>query len=272
MNHLFFDIECANCDGGKGKICTFGYVITDEEFNELQSEDIIVNPDAPFHLTGRRDKRDITLSYSEEVFKKAPTLPHFWGKIVGLLTTPDTLVWGYATINDVNFLLAEAERYSLDFPDLVYYDVQALYADYKSVNDVMGLERAVGEQGVTVGDDHNSLLDARYTMVVAKAVCENIGLNLCDIIPLSPRVKGEVKGGQKLFSKTPKKARYEEIKSELYKRGVEYGSKTAEEVNKARGTAFDVYKKQKRILHNYVTDNDKSSTIGELLKGFNFEE
>lgn len=272
MNYLFFDIECANCDEGKGKICTFGYVITDEVFNELVCEDIVINPDAPFHLTGRRDKRDITLSYSEEEFKNSPKLPHFWDKIVGLLTRPDTLVWGYATINDINFLLAEADRYCLNFPDLVYYDVQAMYADYKSVNDVMGLERAVGEQGVIVGDDHNSLCDARYTMIVARAISENIGLKLHDIIPLSPRVKGEVKGGEKLFSTTPKKARYEELKAELYKRGVEYGLKTIDEVKKVRESAFDVYKKKKRILHNYVSDDDRSSTIGELLKGFNFEE
>lgn len=272
MNYLFFDIECANCDEGKGKICTFGYLLTDDNFNELNSDDIVINPDAPFHLTGRRDKRDITLSYGEEEFRKAPKLPHFWDKIIGLLTAPDTTVWGYATVNDINFLLAEAERYSLDFPDLVYYDVQAMYADYKSVRDVMGLERAVGEQGVTVGDDHNSLCDARYTMIVARAVSESIGLKLHDIIPLSPRVKGEVKGGEKIFSTTPKKARYEEIRAELYKRGVEYGTKALDEVRKIRDTAFDVYKKQRRILHNWVADDTRSSTIGELLKGFNFEE
>lgn len=272
MNYLFFDIECANCDEGKGKICTFGYLLTDDNFNEIESRDIVINPDAPFHLTGRKDKRDITLSYSEEEFKKAPKLPHFWDKIVGLLTRLDTLVWGYATINDINFLLAEAQRYSLEFPDLVFYDVQAMYADYKSVKDVMGLERAVGEQGVTVGDDHNSLCDARYTMIVARAVAESMGLKLHDIIPLSPRVRGEVKGGEKLLSTTPKKVVYEEIKTKLYKRGVEYGSKSLDEVTKTRDNAFDIYKKQRRILHNWVANDAKSSTIGELLKGFNFEE
>lgn len=272
MNYLFFDIECANCDEGKGKICTFGYVIVDEEFNEIESDDIVINPNAPFHLTGRRDKRDITLSYSEEVFKNAPTLPHFWDRIIGLLLRPDTEVWGYATINDINFLLSESKRYSLDFPDLVYYDVQALYADYKSVKDVMGLERAVGEHGVTVGDDHNSLCDARYTMIVAKAVASSIGLKLHDLKALSPRVKGEVKGGEKLLSTTPKKSVYEELKSRLYLRGVEFGDSSLEKVKEARQTAFDVYKRQKRILHNYVTEDNKSSTIGELLKGFNFEE
>lgn len=28
MNYLFFDIECSNCFGGRGKICEFGYMLT----------------------------------------------------------------------------------------------------------------------------------------------------------------------------------------------------------------------------------------------------
>ena len=39
MKYLFFDIECA--DGGKATICSFGYVITDENFKILRREDKI---------------------------------------------------------------------------------------------------------------------------------------------------------------------------------------------------------------------------------------
>ena len=42
MKYLFFDIECANCFEGKGKICEFGYVLTDEAFNEIESKEIII--------------------------------------------------------------------------------------------------------------------------------------------------------------------------------------------------------------------------------------
>ena len=272
MRYLFFYIECANCDDGKGKICTFGYILCNSDFCELESDDIIINPDAPFHLKGRRDKRDISLSYSEEVFLSAPKLPYFWDRIISFLHQDDTQVWGYATINDINFLLAESNRYGLAFPDLVYYDAQALYADYKSVKDVMGLERAVGEQGVTVGDEHNSLDDARFTMIVAKSVCESMGLNLCDIVPLSPRVKGRVIGGEKSQDHTPKKAIYDKLKQELYSRKVEFGTLDIETVKQNRDKSFHVYSKERRILHNYVTNDTKSSTIGELLKGITFDE
>jgi hypothetical protein len=43
MDYIFFDIECANCFGGRGKICSFGYVITDENFNIRQKNDLIIN-------------------------------------------------------------------------------------------------------------------------------------------------------------------------------------------------------------------------------------
>ena len=42
MEYIFFDIECANCFNGDGKICSFGYVITDRFFNILEKEDIVL--------------------------------------------------------------------------------------------------------------------------------------------------------------------------------------------------------------------------------------
>ena len=40
MKYLFFDIECANCYDGVGKICEFGYVLTDEYFTVLEEESL----------------------------------------------------------------------------------------------------------------------------------------------------------------------------------------------------------------------------------------
>ena len=45
MKFLFFDIECANCFGGVGKIFSFGYVLTDETFHVLERDDILMNPE-----------------------------------------------------------------------------------------------------------------------------------------------------------------------------------------------------------------------------------
>ena len=52
MKYLFFDIECANCFDGTGKICEFGYIQTDEKFNILEEDSIKINPCAPFDKKG----------------------------------------------------------------------------------------------------------------------------------------------------------------------------------------------------------------------------
>jgi hypothetical protein len=73
MKYLFFDCECANCYNHEGKICSFGYVITDEAFHVLEQKDIIINPDAPFdpHVLGQGE-RSIDLAYTPLRFEHAP--------------------------------------------------------------------------------------------------------------------------------------------------------------------------------------------------------
>ena len=47
--YLFFDIECACVFKDTAKICAFGYRLTDEHFNILEKEDILINPKVKFH-------------------------------------------------------------------------------------------------------------------------------------------------------------------------------------------------------------------------------
>ena len=75
MKYLFFDIECA--DGGKATICSFGYVITDMDFNILDHDDILMNPEGRFYLTGRAGRPDVNLAYPIEHFKNAPNFKAF---------------------------------------------------------------------------------------------------------------------------------------------------------------------------------------------------
>lgn len=44
MKYLFFDIECSNCFNGVGKMCEFGYVLTDENFKIIKMDDIPMSP------------------------------------------------------------------------------------------------------------------------------------------------------------------------------------------------------------------------------------
>lgn len=40
MKYLFFDCEFANCFDSREKICEFGYVMVDENFNDLYKDNI----------------------------------------------------------------------------------------------------------------------------------------------------------------------------------------------------------------------------------------
>ena len=51
MKYVFFDIECSNSFVESSKICSFGYVLTDEKFNIIKKEDIFINPSGKFKLS-----------------------------------------------------------------------------------------------------------------------------------------------------------------------------------------------------------------------------
>ena len=44
MKYLFFDIETITAKTINNRIVSFGYVLTDENFNEIFKEDIFINP------------------------------------------------------------------------------------------------------------------------------------------------------------------------------------------------------------------------------------
>ena len=45
MKYLFFDVECASVHRGS-KMCSFGYVLTDENLKIIDSKDIMINPNS----------------------------------------------------------------------------------------------------------------------------------------------------------------------------------------------------------------------------------
>ena len=179
MRYVFFDIECA--DGGKGSICSFGYVVTDEHFHELESADIIVNPDSRFYLAGRSRRPDIILSYSEAEFRRAPKFPAFYSKIKALLEAKDQIVVGHSVQDDVNFLCKSCQRYLLPPLHFCFTDSQSLYASVYGSEGQLGLDRACEIFSIPKPQDvHNSEADARATMLLVKAICENKHISLKD--------------------------------------------------------------------------------------------
>jgi len=177
LRYVFFDIECA--DGGKGSICSFGYVITDEHFQEIESNDLVINPESRFRLAGRSGNPAILFAYTEEEFRKASPFPSFYSKIRALLEREDHLVIGHSVQDDVNFLCKACERYGLPALKFRFLDSQSLYARAFDRNGQIGLDRACEEFSIEKpADVHKSEEDARATMHLVEKICaaEHISL------------------------------------------------------------------------------------------------
>ena len=200
MNYLFFDIECANCDYGNGKICSFGYVKADSSLNVTETKDIIINPKAPFRLRsyGANARVNIELAYPESVFKSAEPFPEHYETISSLLTAPDTLIFGYAPENDAGFLRSEFERYNLPEIEFTFYDVQRLfkYCSEDENQNLISLASACETLGIDPDiANHKSSSDALATAMVLKKLCENCGLTPTELIEKHPLCRGMLKDG-----------------------------------------------------------------------------
>lgn len=189
MRYVFFDIECA--DGGKGSICSFGYVICDENFNEIESDDIVINPDSRFYLVGRSKRPDVILAYSEAEFKKAPLFPHYYARIRALLEAKDQIVLGHSVQDDVSFLCKSCMRYELPALKFEFADSQSLYADYLGQKGQVGLDKACDAFGIAKDHAvHKSEDDARATMHLVREICKAKGHTLFELV-MSCKCRGE---------------------------------------------------------------------------------
>ena len=75
MKLIFFDIECAGVHKTYAKICAFGYVVCDGQFNILEKEDILINPRGRFELTNRKGEKRNNSTLRVFGIQKATVLP-----------------------------------------------------------------------------------------------------------------------------------------------------------------------------------------------------
>ncbi len=188
MKYLFFDIECANCLNGEGKICSFGYVLTDENFNVLKKRDIIINPKAPFLLGNGKNGNGIKLAYPLFRFDWAHTFPYYYQEIRRLLLSKDHFPIGFADDQDINFLLYTCKRYNLPTLYFDYLDVQSLDMVLSSSTQPRGLSFLIESFGLEKGVCHKSDEDALMTMEILSRLVSDSKMNLSKLIKQHPQV------------------------------------------------------------------------------------
>lgn len=204
------------------KICAFGYVLCDEKFNIIVKEDILINPKGKFHLTDGRGEHGLVLPYEYSEFKNYPVFPQVYKKIRALLEDKNNLVFGHATINDVNYLDLETRRFRLPSFEFDYSDSQLMYMT--SVND---FSRQFGLEYITDSLDveftpHRAADDAYATMRVTEALCKKHGCACSEIDKLLEIRRGAIKN-HKIYKPTAKaygeyRAKCQKEKAERAKR------------------------------------------------------
>ncbi|MDE6758419.1 MAG: 3'-5' exonuclease [Clostridia bacterium] len=194
MNYLFFDIECANCFGGNGKICSFGYVLADMNFNIIEQNDILINPASKFHL-GRKGQEEIVLGYDKEEFKKSPKFDFYYDRIKELLESPDVVIFGHSVNNDINFLISECARYKKPYFTFKAYDTQILHRHFMPESQLNGLGKICESFEIEVENLHRSDYDAYLTMRVAKKLCEELHSSMEELLERCPNCYYSVDNG-----------------------------------------------------------------------------
>ena len=190
MKYLFFDIEC--CDGVH--ICEFGYVLTNDKFEILDRDFFLINPERKFNLTGRKDRRDLQLHFSQEEYYNSPLFTEYYGRIKNLIEAKDQLVIGHAISNDAEFLRAACRIYKRPPINFEFYDSQKMYSEFFNNKSSISLENASEKLHLKkVKYLHKSDDDALLTMTLVRSMCELMELPLEQFVLLCSTAKGESK-------------------------------------------------------------------------------
>lgn len=188
MSFLFFDIESAGFFESQSHICSFGYVICDENFNVLHKEDIVMNPESKFEPRLLQPDSDCPLSYSKSYFESQPNFPHFYEKIKNLLTDPECKVIGFASEHDVDFIICACENYKLPQIQFEAFDIRPmLKADF---HETFGLSKWIEFFNIkTPLQAHKSCDDAEMTMLVLQKLCQHEQKSLPQVLEAYARCK-----------------------------------------------------------------------------------
>ena len=215
MNYVFFDVECANCLNGEGKICSLGYVKTDESFTVLKKKDILMNPNAPFLLGNVKTGAGIKLAYPLHRFQQSYPFPHYYDEIKKVLLGDNTMCFGFAVHQDVSYLSYTCKRYQLPILCFPFFDIQEMEKEINHRKDFSGLDHLISEYGLDSFTYHRSDDDALMTMEVMKRLLEQENISVQDALNKYPHASSDTKA---LLKRNEERKKVKEQKRALHER------------------------------------------------------
>lgn len=218
MRYLFFDIECANCFNGQGKICSFGYCIVDENFNVLEVQDILINPKSKFNLGPKNKEPSIQLGYTKNKFNKSPDFHFRYPEIKKLLEAENQVVFGHSVGNDLSFILADCKRYRMPAFYIKAFDTQAIYKQITGEKNDAGLSSLCERYNINTENLHRSDCDAMMTMNVLKGICKEKDMTITQLLNEYPKTYVELKddGVHKVFEPIKNSKKLSNLNRDLF--------------------------------------------------------
>ena len=187
MKLLFFDMEFANGQV-PGSIYSFGYLMTDENFEILHPmTDLLINPESTWNDYVKKN----ILAYPVETVEAAPKFPAVYEQLKALFDEADIAV-GFSVSNDTRALKKDCERYGLEPIAFWHFDTERLCRMMEEHKEAHGLGGYVKAWcGVTPDNQHRSDGDAYATMMLMRAVCEAKHVDSEMMVDAYPECVGE---------------------------------------------------------------------------------
>lgn len=188
MRYLFFDLEYASSYRNIHKICEFGYVITDENFEVLARNNIIINPNIHKKQWDKRVVREI-LTRTIPKYEDSPIFPDFYYDIKKLIKRAD-YIFGHTINCDAKALNDECQRYHLESIDYDFIDTKIIYKEYSNKKKGLSVGSILEQLDIQgEGTIHDAETDAYNTMLGLKSVVEKLEMTIGEIIELCPKAK-----------------------------------------------------------------------------------
>lgn len=187
MKYLFFDLEMAHSNNG-GKICEFGYVVTNELFEIIEKNNFIINPDIKKREWDWYVLKNI-LTKSREDYEGGEKFDKYYPKIK-LLIEEANYVFGHSLYNDVKVLNAELQNFSYKPLNFDFYDVKNIYKEYRSQKRDVSLEKISEEFEIKLeGNQHDALYDSMKAMLELEYMIKKLNLSIDELLELCPSSK-----------------------------------------------------------------------------------
>ncbi len=185
MKYLFYDLEEATCKDGNYRICEFGFVQTDAEFNILKKGNAIINPKIANNEWDWYALKKI-LTRRMRDYLEGETFGYYYPQIRDLFNSSD-YVFGYAVSGDFLALNVECQRYKVQSIDCDFYEMTTIYDFYKGERIKKSLSKVIQEENID-GDmkTHDAGADAYNTMKLLQFIINKKKISLNKLLLACP--------------------------------------------------------------------------------------